>query len=157
MRPNWLHRASQSASEGPVGHIRSRGEFHEAGKMRRRLGRIWLTMRATTTEDRSGTRPTVQRLWWQQHRSKRWGWWYKKRVRVVLLLKDNIIRITHKKQLKKIRNRKSGIRNRNSTILPLAFRKPQYTFAVVEPVDAGLTIRTGSTVNVTTQFINLTY
>ena len=48
-----------------------------------------------------------------------------------------------KKQLKKIRNRKSGIRNRksgirnrNSTILPLAFRKPQYTFAVVEPVDA---------------------
>ena len=30
MRPNWLHRASQSASEGLVGHIRSRGEFHEA-------------------------------------------------------------------------------------------------------------------------------
>ena len=29
MRPNWLHRASQSASEGTVGHIRSRGEFHE--------------------------------------------------------------------------------------------------------------------------------
>ena len=31
MRPNWLHRASQSASEGPVVYIRSRGEFHEAG------------------------------------------------------------------------------------------------------------------------------
>ena len=30
MRPNWLHRASRSASEGPVGHICSRGEFHEA-------------------------------------------------------------------------------------------------------------------------------
>ena len=30
MRPNWLHRASQSASEGTAGHIRSRGEFHEA-------------------------------------------------------------------------------------------------------------------------------
>ena len=30
MRPNWLHRASRSASEGPVGHLRSRGEFHEA-------------------------------------------------------------------------------------------------------------------------------
>ena len=30
MRPNWLHRASQSASEGPVVYIRSRGEFHEA-------------------------------------------------------------------------------------------------------------------------------
>ena len=29
MRPNWLHRACQSASEGPVGHIRSPGEFHE--------------------------------------------------------------------------------------------------------------------------------
>ena len=25
----WLHCASQSASEGPVGHIRSPGEFHE--------------------------------------------------------------------------------------------------------------------------------
>ena len=31
MRPNWLHRASQSASEGPVVYIRSRGEFHEDG------------------------------------------------------------------------------------------------------------------------------
>ena len=30
MRPIWLHRARQSASEGTVGHIRSRGEFHEA-------------------------------------------------------------------------------------------------------------------------------
>ena len=30
MRLNWLHRASRSASEGPVGHICSRGEFHEA-------------------------------------------------------------------------------------------------------------------------------
>ena len=31
MRPIWLHRASQSASEGPAGHIHSRGEFHEVG------------------------------------------------------------------------------------------------------------------------------
>ena len=30
MRPNWLHRASQSASEGTVGHIGPRGEYHEA-------------------------------------------------------------------------------------------------------------------------------
>ena len=33
MRPIWLHRASQSASEGPVVYIRSRGEFHEAAKL----------------------------------------------------------------------------------------------------------------------------
>ena len=36
MRPNWLHRASRSASEGPVGHICSRGEFHEAPGVNRR-------------------------------------------------------------------------------------------------------------------------
>ena len=42
-----------------------------------------------------------------------------------------------KKQLKKIRNRKSGIRNRKSTILPLVIRKAQHTFAaVVEPIVA---------------------
>ena len=35
MRPNWLHRASRSASEGPVGHLRSRGEFHEAPAVNR--------------------------------------------------------------------------------------------------------------------------
>ena len=53
-----------------------------------------------------------------------------------LMAQDSSLEKQAKKQLKKIRNRKSGIRNRNSTILPLAFRKPQYTFAVVEPVDA---------------------
>ena len=36
MRPIWLHRARQSASEGTVGHIRSRGEFHEAAKRQKR-------------------------------------------------------------------------------------------------------------------------
>ena len=67
-----------------------------------------------------------------------------------LMVQDSSLERQDKKQLKKIRNRKS-------TILPLVIKKAQHTFAVVEPVDAGLTIRTGSTVNVTTQFINLTY
>ena len=74
-----------------------------------------------------------------------------------LMVQDSSLQKQDKKQLKKIRNRKTGIRNRKSTILPLVIKKAQHTFAVVEPVDAGLTIRTGSTVNVTTQFINLTY
>ena len=67
-----------------------------------------------------------------------------------LMVQDSSLERQDKKQLKKIRNRKS-------TILPLVIKKAQHTFDVVEPVDAGLTIRTGSTVNVTTQFINLTY
>ena len=53
-----------------------------------------------------------------------------------LMAQDSSLEKQAKKQLKKIKNRKSGIRNRNSTILPLAFRKAQHTFAVVEPVDA---------------------
>ena len=67
-----------------------------------------------------------------------------------LMVQDSSLERKDKKQLKKIRNRKS-------TILPLVIKKAQHTFAVVEPVDAGLTIRTGSTVNITTRFINLTY
>ena len=67
-----------------------------------------------------------------------------------LMVQDSSLQKQDKKQLKKIRNRKS-------TILPLVIKKAQHTFAVVEPVDAGLTIRTGSTVNITTRFINLTY
>ena len=41
-----------------------------------------------------------------------------------------------KKQLKKIRNRKSGIRNRKSTILPLVIRKAEHTFAAVGRINA---------------------
>ena len=57
-----------------TGKPRNRGNarygFREAGKLRRRLGRIWLTMTATTTEDRSSNHPTVLRLWWQQAEGK---------------------------------------------------------------------------------------
>ena len=55
-----------------------------------------------------------------------------------LMVQDSSLEKQDKKQLKKIRNRKS-------TILPLVIKKAQHTFDVVEPVDAGLTIRTGST------------
>ena len=41
-----------------------------------------------------------------------------------------------KKQLKKIRNRKSGIRNRKCTILPLVIRKAEHTLAAVGRIDA---------------------
>ena len=77
-----------------------------------------------------------------------------------------------KKQLKKIRNRKSGIRNRKSTILPLVIRKAGHTFATVGrinaeekeavSVDAEVTIwktrctkRNGSTVNLTNSIYKL--
>ena len=41
-----------------------------------------------------------------------------------LMAQDSSLEKQAKKQLKKIKNRKSGIRNRKRTILPLAFRKP---------------------------------
>ena len=55
MRSNWLHRASRSASEGTVGHIGPRGEYHEApGVNRGPPGNLSRGARATYYE-RFGT------------------------------------------------------------------------------------------------------